>query len=251
MPMAWESVLQAGGVPVVMEASPATGYVARLDSLDGYVVDWPAPEGTLDGPLKAFAIIPSPELKAYRARVRSQARGISPQAALREGVKSIVFGPVGLGIAAWFLVDLLVVLPADHSMLAVVSVLSMATLALSEMWATMQGIRFIVTARRGLRLANEPNLAVEGTVSSACLALDGLRPGGFPSVYIELAVDDETKLIFRVPGRFAHRVLVGNQVRVECNRITEVVTEVTMVERRRSRAEVVLLRRTGATRRPR
>ncbi len=43
-------------------------------------------------------------------------------------------------------------------------------------------------------------------------------------------VECQTTLIFRVPGTFAHRVLVGNRVRVECNPATEIVTDVALLE---------------------
>ncbi len=43
-------------------------------------------------------------------------------------------------------------------------------------------------------------------------------------------LDDDTALIFRVPGKLAHRVLVGSRVRVECMPANEVVTNVTLLE---------------------
>jgi hypothetical protein len=95
---------------------------------------------------------------------------------------------------------------------------------------SLRGVRYVWAARRGFRASNEPSLAVEGIVTSAFTGGDAFAISSYPSVYIELAVDDDTKLIFRVPGKFAHRVPVGARVRVECLPATEVVTDVTLLE---------------------
>lgn len=237
-PMEWESILRADGVSVVMEAIPATGYVARLDSIGPYRVDWPAPDDTLNGPFGTFAIIPPPEIKAYRSRVRSHAWGVAPRTALSAGITSVLSGIVGIGIAVWLLAELLMVGLPGIGILTLGTAVLIATAVLIFVNALffggipfiVRGIRYIRVARRGFRQAGEPGLAVEGTVTTACLSLDGFRTGRFPDVYIELAIDDDTTLMFRVPGMLAHRVLVGNQVRVECNPATEVVTNVTLLE---------------------
>jgi hypothetical protein len=80
----------------------------------------------------------------------------------------------------------------------------------------VRGVRFIVAGRRGLQEMNEPLLEVEGTVALTYPRSDWASPGRYPSVYLELEVDDDTHLILRIPGEFAHRMPVCGRVRVEC-----------------------------------
>ena len=92
------------------------------------------------------------------------------------------------------------------------------------------GIRFIWTGRRGLQALNEPKLNVQGTIISAYPRFDWFSAGRYSSIYTELELDDDTTLIFRIPGKLAHRVPLGARVRVECLPANEVVTNVTLLE---------------------
>jgi hypothetical protein len=58
MPVEWEPFLHADAVSIEMEACPATGYVARLDSIGFYEVDLLAEASSLDSHLP-FPLFPS------------------------------------------------------------------------------------------------------------------------------------------------------------------------------------------------
>ncbi len=169
-PMQAESFLRADSASIELEASPATGYVARLNTVGFYAVDLPTNASSDNGPFTATqSSARSPDISAYMKRVRSYGLSITPPKALWFGIGLLLASTVAALAAVLYVREILFVPYRDIEPLSVAtaSMLSIPLVARFTIPYSIRGIRLLKSAQRGFYASNEPRLSVEGTVTVA------------------------------------------------------------------------------------